>query len=142
MKNISWCPFFSFEIVYSFINTYRLRSGEKRQKTKIGRYRRAKGAKRWSGEGARATPQITSRFPSPSDFFSPTAINFSFFPQCRAWSQVTANGLFLWRTLKSVSNKFYSRTAKSSRTMQRKNDADLFYSMHFSTSEKQVLTLT
>ena len=39
-----------------------------------------------------APPQTTSRLASLAVFFSPTPIFFSFFPQCRAWSQHNTRG--------------------------------------------------
>ena len=68
--------------------------GEKGKKRgQIGKYRGAKLAERYPGEGERAPPfpssQATYRLASLHIFFFGQRRFFSFFAQCGAWSQAT-----------------------------------------------------
>ena len=72
--------------------------GEKGKKRgKIGKYRGAKLAERYPGEGERAPPfpssQATYRLASLHIFFFGQRRFFSFFAQCGAWSQATKTSI-------------------------------------------------
>ena len=72
--------------------------GEKGKKRgQIGKYRGAKLAERYPGEGERAPPfpssQATYRIASLHIFFFGQRRFFSFFAQCGAWSQATKTSI-------------------------------------------------
>ena len=72
--------------------------GEKGKKRgQIGKYRGAKLAERYPGEGERAPPfpssQATYRLASLHIFFFGQRRFFSFFAQCGAWSQATKTSI-------------------------------------------------
>ena len=71
--------------------------GKGKKRGQIGKYRGAKLAERYPGEGERAPPfpppQATNRLASLHIFFFGQRRFFSFFAQCGAWSQATKTSI-------------------------------------------------
>ena len=71
--------------------------GKGKKRDQIGKYRGAKLAERYPGEGERAPPfpssQATYRLASLHIFFFGQRRFFSFFAQCGAWSQATKTSI-------------------------------------------------